>query len=157
MTDSDQDHRAVRKNGHDQLQDRDLRDLRDAIDRQRAADLEAHGDILKKLDSLDRDVLVTHARDEERNKAELRLRRQVAALAMLLMTVAIGLVSWGASQSHDLHQDVAENTKHFVEFQAIGIRWGDDIDARAKAIQDDARQLRKIVNEHQRNSKRHSK
>jgi hypothetical protein len=128
-----------------------------AIDKQREADLEAHGDILKKLDLLDRDVLVTHARDEERNKAELRLRRQVAALAMLFMTVSIGLVSWGARQAHDLHKDVAANTAHFREFQAIGIEWGDAIDERAAGFRDDITRIRQQLNEHQRNSKRHSK
>ena len=146
----------LQKNGHDNAQDRVLRELRLAIDKQREADRSAHGDILKKLEALDRDVMITHARDEEKALAETRLRRQVGLLATLFMTIAIGLVSWGTTQAHDLHQDVADLQSHFKEFQAIGIRWGDDIDARAAEQAKDLRDLRNLVQQHQINKKEHA-
>jgi hypothetical protein len=154
----------LQKNGRDHAQDRALRELQEVIvelrkelvvarknmEQSYVRNQDDHTSIIKKLTTLDRDVLVTHVRDEEKDKAETKLRRQLAALAFLFVTTATGLVSWGATQAHDLHQAVNDNTAHFKEFQAIGIRWGDDIDARDKAMQDDIRQLEKMLHEHQR-------
>ena len=146
----------LQKNGHDNAQDRALRELKEALLKQRITDEAAHAAILEKLNVLDRDVMITHARDEEKTLAETRLRRQVAMLAALFMTIAIGLVSWFTTQAHDLHQDVADLQSHFKEFQAIGIRWGDDIDARAGEQAKDLRDLRKLVQQHQINKKEHA-
>jgi hypothetical protein len=139
----------LQKNGKDHAQDRDLRELRDAIDRQRAEDVVAHGEILTQVVALDKDLLVTHARDEEKALSEKSLRKQVFALALLSISMAAGLITWAAGEFRDLHQQVNDNSSHFKEFQAIGIRWGDDIDARDKAMQDDIRQLQ--VHDHSHN------
>jgi len=146
----------LQKNGRDQAQDRFLRELKEEVRRQREADVEAHGDILAKLDALDKDLLVTHAREDEKAKSESSLRRQMFALALLFLSVLSGLVAWAAMEFRGLHDDVSNNTAHFREFQAIGIEWGDAIDERADTMKEDLRQLRRLVNEHQRNKDEHA-
>jgi len=147
----------LNKNGIDQAQSRELRELKEELRKFREADVAAHTSIIDKLGALDKDVLITHVRDEEKDKAETKLRRQVFALALVFLTTLAGLVGWAASEFRTLHQDVANNTAHFKEFQAIGIEWGDAIDERAETMQEDLRQLRRLVNEHQRNKREHSK
>jgi hypothetical protein len=156
MTDTDP-HQKVSKNGKDKAQDRDLRELREAVQRQMDSDRISHTDILEKLTALDKDLLVTHARDDEKSRAEQSLRKQILTLAVLFMSILSGLVAWAAMEFSELHRDVANNTAHFREFQAIGIEWGDNIDERAEGLRDDLRQLRRLVNEHQRNKQEHSK
>jgi hypothetical protein len=155
MTDTDP-HQRVSKNGKDKAQDRDLRELRETVQRQLDNDQIAHASILEKLTALDKDLLVTHARDEEKSKAEASLRKLVLTLAVLFMSILSGIVAWAAMEFRELHEDVANNTAHFREFQAIGIEWGDNIDDRAEGFRDDLRQLRRLVNEHQRNKREHS-
>lgn len=147
----------LQKNGRDQRQDGELRELKEEVRKQREADVEAHGTILAKLGELDQDVLVTHVRDEEKNKAELRLRRQVFTVALVFFSLLTGLVAWAATEFRDIHRDIAGNTAHFREFQAIGIEWGDNLDARDVELKEDLRHLRRLVNEHQRNKQEHSK
>jgi hypothetical protein len=156
MSDSDSQHRRPAKNGIDHHQNGELRALRGAIEAQKSADIEAHAAILAKLGVLDRDLLVTHVRDEERSKSELRLRRQLAALTMLFLSILAGLIGWAATEFRDIHRDIANNTAHFREFQAIGIEWGDNLDLRDLEIKEDIRQLRRLVNEHQRNKSEHA-
>jgi hypothetical protein len=160
----------LQKNGRDQQQDRALRELQEVIAELRkelsvsrknmeisyVRNEDDHQSIIDKLSTLDKDVLVTHVRDEEKDKSEVRLRRQIATLAMLLVSIAIGLVSWGVTEAENLHQAINDNTAHFREFQAIGIEWGDNLDVRDKEIKEDLRQLRRLVNEHQRNKKEHA-
>jgi hypothetical protein len=57
----------------------------------------------------------------------------------------------------ELHRDVAANTAHFKEFQAIGIEWGDKLDETDADLKADLRQLRRLVNEHQRSKSEHSR
>lgn len=147
----------LQKNGRDQHQDRDLRELREELRKFREADVAAHTSIIDKLSVLDKDVLITHVRDEEKDKAETKLRRQIVALAFFFVTTASGLVSWGVMEARDLHQAINDNTAHFREFQAIGIEWGDNLDRRDAEFREDLRQLRRLVNEHQRNKQEHSK
>lgn len=147
----------LQKNGHDGAQDKALRELREAIDKQREADLEAHSIIMEKLSLFDKDLLVTHVREEERLTAEKSLRKQVFALTLMFLSMVAGLVAWVATELNEIHDQVHENTAHFREFQGIGIRWGEDIDARDKAMAEDIRQLERIVNEHQRNKKEHQR
>ena len=146
----------LQKNGRDQHQDRDLRSLRDSIDAQRKADVEAHGHILEKLSAFDKDLLISHVREEEKSKSEIMLRRQISTLAMLFLSILVGLVAWAATEFRDLHQSVNDNTAHFREFQAIGIEWGDNLDTRDQEFKEDMRQLRRLVNEHQRNKRDHA-
>jgi len=145
----------LQKNGRDQRQDGELRELKEELRKFREADMEAHTSILDKLSILDKDVLIAHVRDEEKDKAETKLRRQIAALAFFFVTTASGLVSWGVMEARDLHQRINDNTAHFREFQAIGIEWGDAIDERAEGFKEDIRQLRRTVHEHQRNKSEH--
>lgn len=145
----------LQKNGRDQRQDSELRELKGELRKFREADVAAHTDIINKLSVLDKDLLITHVREEEKGKAETKLRRQLAALALFFVTTATGLVSWGVMEARDLHQAINDNTAHFREFQAIGIRWGDAIDERAEGFKEDIRQLRRTVHEHQRNKSEH--
>lgn len=66
-------------------------------------------------------------------------------------------MAWAAVEFRDIHRDIANNTAHFREFQAIGIEWGDNLDARDAEFKEDLRQLRRLVNEHQRNKREHFK
>jgi hypothetical protein len=131
----------LHKNGQEQAYKQELRALRETLEK----DAEAHVIILSKLRVYETEIKVANARNEEKDKAEVTLRRQMAALAMLFMTIAIGLVSWGVTQAHDLHQAVNDNTAHFKEFQAIGIEWGNAIDERAEGFKEDIRQLRRKI------------
>jgi len=66
-------------------------------------------------------------------------------------------VAWAAMEFGELHRDVAANTAHFREFQAIGIEWGENLDARDAELKEDLRLLRRLVNEHQRNKREHAR
>ena len=156
MSDSDTDHRAVHKNGHDQKQDHELRDLKDAVDAQKKADIEAHANILAKLNEFDRDLLVTHVRDEEKEKAERSLRGLVIRLTAGFITVIVALASAFIIEVRDIHQLVNNNTAHFKEFQAIGIEMKVALDATDEDIQQDLRQLRDLVQRHQINKDEHN-
>lgn len=130
--------------------DDELHELKEEIRKQREADVVAHGDILSELHKYDTKLQVSGAHSDERLKAETSLRRQFFALSLLVLSTATGLVAWAATEFRSIHRDVQENTTHFTEFQAIGIRWGDDIDARAVEMQLQIRDLRKQVNELER-------
>jgi len=116
---------------------------------QRQQDDAAHTMILDKLRTYETEMRVSNARNEEKDKAETKLRRQIAALALFFVTTATGLVSWGVMEARDLHQGINDNTAHFKEFQAIGIEWGDAIDDRAEHFHDDLKELRQRLNSHQ--------
>lgn len=131
--------------------------LRDEIVKQREMDEAAHAIILDKLHAYETELKVNNARNEEKDKAENALRKQVFALSVLFLSILSGLVAWVAVEFNELHSDVAGNTAHFREFQAIGIEWGDAIDERAAGFKEDIRQLRREMNEHQRNKREHSK
>ena len=146
----------LQKNGHDQKQDQELRNLKDAVNAQKKADIEAHANILAKLNEFDRDLLVTHVRDEEKEKSEKALRRQILTLAVVFFGTLSGLVAWAATEFRDLHSDVSNNTAHFKEFQAIGIEMKVALDATDEDIQQDLRQLRDLVQRHQINKDEHN-
>ena len=116
-----------------------------------------HKILMTQMAAYDTEIKVRNARDEEKDRAEQSLRKQVFALAVLFMSILSGLVAWAAMEFNELHRDVSENTAHFREFQAIGIEWGENIDERANGIKEDLRQLRRLVNEHQRNKQEHSR
>lgn len=168
MTDSDPNHRTVKKNGKDQSQDREIRELRNAVLRYTQDNEAQHSSIINKLHDYETEMKVRNALLAERDKTEGRLRKQVFALSMGFLTLVASLVAWTAVEFRDLHRDVADNTAHFKEFQAIGIEWGEAIDERAaamrsimdthvQALQEDLRQLRRLVNEHQRNKQEHAR
>ena len=110
--------------------------LRDEIVAQRQADDVAHGAILDKLHAYETELKVANARNEEKDKAEVRLRRQVFALSIAFLSILAGLIAWAAVEFRELHRDVADNTAHFREFQAIGIEWGDAIDLRHDSLKE---------------------
>ena len=131
--------------------------LRDEIVKVHQENEATHTLILDKLHTYETELKVRNARDEERNKAEQSLRKQILTLAVLFMSILSGLVAWAAMEFSELHQDVAANTAHFREFQAIGIEWGDAIDERAAGFKEDIRQIRRSLNEHLRDKREHSK
>lgn len=131
--------------------------LRDEIVKQREMDEAAHGMILDKLHDYETEAKVRNARDEEKDKAEKGLRKQIFVLTLTFLSILTGLVAWAATEFREIHRDVAANTAHFREFQAIGIEWGDNLDARDAELKEDLRHLRRLVNEHQRNKREHSK
>lgn len=131
--------------------------LRDEIVAQRQEDEAAHAVILTKLHDLETELRVKNARDEEKFAAATSIKKQLFALVILFLTILTGLVSWFTVEIRSTQKDVSENAAHFREFQAIGIRWGDDIDARAESMQEDIRQLRKRLHEHRQNKHEHSR
>lgn len=122
--------------------------LRDELRAYRDIDEAAHAEILSKLHDYETTMKVFTARVEERDKAESGLRRKLFGLTVLFLSLLSGLVAWVAVEMRELHRDVANNTAHFKEFQAIGIEWGDAIDERAKGFRDDINELRKRLNLH---------
>lgn len=158
--DSGDDHREVKKNGRDHLQDSEIRRLREALvslESQHEQNENAHSAILAKLQTYEVELRIANVRAEERGRAETSLRRQVLALALLFLSTASGVVAWAVTEFRDVHDAISNNSAHFREFQAIGIEWGDNLDLRDKEIKEDLRQLRRLVNEHQRNKREHSK
>lgn len=159
-SDSGDGHRSVKKNGHDQLQDHELRRLREAlasVEAERREDDKAHAVILTKLAGYETELRVSNVRDEEKSKAEGSLRKQVFALLLLFLGTWTGAIAWAAAEFREVHHEIGQNTAHFREFQAIGIEWGDNLDARDAEIKEDLRQLRRLVNEHQRNKSEHAR
>ena len=124
--------------------------LRDEIVRVHQENEATHTLILDKLSAYETELRVRNTRDEEKAKAEQSLRKQIFTLAVLFMSILSGLVAWAAMEFNELHHDIGANTAHFREFQAIGIEWGDNIDERAQGFKEDIRQLRRSLNEHQR-------
>ena len=122
--------------------------LRDEIIAQRDLNDVAHQDILDKLKDYETELRVANAREEEKAKAEKSLRRQVMMLSMTFMSIMVALVAWAATEFKDLHKDVAANTAHFREFQAIGIEWGDNLDAKDAECKEDLKELRHRLNSH---------
>ncbi len=143
---------TLSKNGTDQKQNGELREIREYL----RANANEHAGIMSQLAAYDTALQVQAARDEEKEKADRNLKRQVFALFLVFLTQTAGLVGWGVSRYDKLHDGMEENARHFTEFQAIGIEWGDSIDERAAGFKEDIRQIRKQMNEHQRNGKRHS-
>ena len=131
--------------------------LRDEIVRVHQENEATHTLILDKLHSYELEVKVRNARDDEKDKAEQRLRKQVFALALVFLSILSGLVTWAAMEFNELHHDISENTAHFREFQAIGIEWGDKLDEKDAELKEDLRLLRRLVNEHQRNKREHAR
>jgi len=129
--------------------------LREEMSSMRTADASAHGLLNDKLDVISKQQIRMQTITEERAMAEGTLRRQVFALVLLFLGSIGGIVGWTATTFTRIQEDVANNTAHFREFQAIGIRWGEDIDQTAAETKEDLRQLRRLVNEHQRNNKKH--
>jgi len=129
--------------------------LRDEIVKQRQEDETAHAVILDKLHDFETELRVRNARDEEKFAANTSIKKQLFALVILFLSILTGLVSWFTLEIRETQENVSENSAHFREFQAIGIRWGDDIDARAAHMQEDIRTIRRQMNEHQRNNKKH--
>jgi hypothetical protein len=113
-------------------------------------DAEAHSLILAKLNVYETEIKVANARSEEKDKAETTLRRQILTLSLAFLGILVGLVAWAAVEFRELHHDVAENTAHFREFQAIGIEWGDAIDERAAEFREDIRQIRRTISGRQK-------
>lgn len=122
----------------------------------RKADDEAHTAILDKLHDYETALRVDKARDEERAKAEGQLRKQVSAAVVMFMSLITGIVAWAALEFAQIHRDIADNTAHFREFQAIGIEWGDNLDSRDAEIKEDLRQLHREVDAHQRSKDEHT-
>ena len=129
--------------------------LRDEIVRVHQENEATHTLILDKLHSYELEIKVRNARDEEKDKAEKSLRKQIFALVLVFLSILSGLVTWAAMEFNELHRDISENTAHFREFQAIGIEWGDAIDERAAGLKEDIRLLQRQMLEHQRNNKKH--
>jgi hypothetical protein len=129
--------------------------LRDEIVAQRQEDEAAHAVILGKLHDFETELRVRNARDEEKLASGTSIKKQLFALIILFLSILTGLVSWFTLEIRETQENVSENSAHFREFQAIGIRWGDDIDARAEHMQEDIRHIRRLMNEHQRNNKKH--
>lgn len=162
MSDTDPNHRRPGKNGHDQHQDREIREVKATLEKWESAyvqfakeDREVHEQILSKLTAYEISAKVQAARDDERSKAEKSLRRQVATLFLALLLQAAGVVGWMVAEFRAVHRDIAANTAHFREFQAIGIEWGDAIDERAEKMVQEIRELRREVHQHQRNGAKH--
>ena len=103
-----------------------------------------HDVILTKLMAYDTAVQVQAARDEEKQKADKSLKRQVFALFLVFLTQTAALIGWGVTRFDKLHDKTEDNARHFTEFQAIGIEWGDAIDERAHDMQDDIKELQKL-------------
>ena len=122
----------------------------------RDQDEQAHDAILDKLNVYETELRVANVRAEEKSAAEKALRRQVLTLSIAFLSIMVGLVAWVATEIRDIHKDVAANTAHFREFQAIGIEWGDAIDERAEDFKEDIRRIRKQMNDHQRNKREHN-
>jgi len=129
--------------------------LRDEVIKQHHENEAAHNMILDKLHDFEMELRVRNARDEEKHAATTSIKKQLFALVILFLSILTGLVSWFTLEIRETQEDVSQNTAHFREFQAIGIRWGDDIDARAEHMQEDIRNIRRQMNEHQRNNKKH--
>ena len=122
--------------------------LRDELRAYRDLDEAAHREILLKLHDYETTMKVFTARVEEKDHAEQSMRRKFFGLIVLFMSILSGLVAWVAVELSSIHKDVANNTSHFKEFQAIGIEWGDAIDERAEGFRDDIKELRKRLNLH---------
>jgi len=131
-------------------------DCAEEIRRLHERDNEAHDAILDKLNVYETELRVANVRAEEKSAAEKALRRQVLTLSVAFLSIMVGLVAWVATEIRDIHKDVAANTAHFREFQAIGIEWGDAIDERAEDFKEDIRRIRKQMNDHQRNKREHN-
>lgn len=131
--------------------------LRDEIVKVHQENEATHTLILDKLHAYELELKVRNARDEEKATAEKSLRKQIFALVLVFLSILSGLVAWAAMEFNDIKRDVSANTAHFKEFQAIGIEWGDAIDERAAGFKEDIRQLRRQMNEHQRNKREHSR
>ena len=131
--------------------------LRDEIVKVHQENEATHTLILDKLHSYETEARVRNARDEEKDKAEVSLRKQIFALVLVFLSILSGLVTWAAMEFNELHHDISENTAHFREFQAIGIEWGDKLDEKDVELKEDLRLLRRLVNEHQRNKREHAR
>jgi ferric-dicitrate binding protein FerR (iron transport regulator) len=127
----------LHKNGSEQAYKQELRALRETLEK----DAEAHSLILAKLNVYETEIKVTNARSEEKDKAEITLRRQLLTVSLAFLGILVGLVAWAATEFRGLHYDVSANTAHFREFQAIGIEWGDSIDERAAGFREDIHTL----------------
>ena len=124
-------------------------DLRDEIRAYRDADDAAHQAILDKLSVYEIELRVANVRAEEKSAAERGLRRQILTVSIAFLSIMVGLVAWVTTEIREINRDVAENTAHFREFQAIGIEWGDAIDERAINMREDLRRIREQMNKHQ--------
>jgi len=131
--------------------------LRDEIVKVHQENEATHTLILDKLHDYETELKVRNARDEERAVAEKSLRKQIFALVLVFLSILSGLVAWAAMEFNEIKRDVSANTAHFREFQALGIEWGDNLDATDAELKADLRALRRLVNEHQRNKREHSR
>ena len=157
MVDTPNNMKATQSSLRDEIMEmrKDLVSARKNMELSYVRNQDDHAAIMTKIVAYDTGLAVSVARDEEKSAAEKSLRRQVLTLTLAFLSIIVALVAWAATEFRDIHRDVAENSAHFREFQAIGIEWGDNLDARDAEFKEDLRQLRRLVNEHQRNKEEH--
>ena len=138
-SDSDQ-HRAVKKNGHDSIQDREIRDMRADFRDFQKEDRKTHEALLSGV-----------------NSANERLGKYVFAGRIIWAVIGAALVAlgsllgWMTSELGDHDDRIQESTS------ALRATLQRDIDMRSDLTktEQDLRELRRLVQQHQINKREH--
>jgi hypothetical protein len=128
--------------------ERELKELRTLIQNNLAVDNIAHERIEESLSRVITAHEVQLGVAAEKEKGESSLKKQVFALLLLLLAQTAAGTSWIVAKFDRVETDILNNTAHYREYQAIGNRWGHDIDARAVKIQSDIAKIRERLNSH---------
>ena len=134
-SDSGDGHRSVKKNGHDQTQDRAIRELHDDL-RDHIADetLDFHrtqGAVSSLGSKIDRYVFAG------------RVAWGFIAILATIVMVYQGTIS---SDIHGLEQRVNALETRQHAFEERGTKWGEQLDDAVKEMRDDIREIRRAIN-----------
>jgi hypothetical protein len=91
----------LQKNGHDQTQDRDIRELREQFRAVRVANDKDHGLIKEVLSDLKLSVAITNER--------WRGTKTIVVIVWALFLVALGGIGWVVNQTADVVKEVTEH------------------------------------------------
>ena len=139
-SDSDEGHRAVKKNGHDQSQDREIRDLKKEFREFCKQDIGSHQRLHESIESVDH-----------------KLGKYVFAGRIIWAVIGVAIVGLGSL----LGWMTSEIGSHDDKIQEINAgqrateRQDEGLDRRLIDAQQDLRDLRRLVSEHQRNKDEH--
>lgn len=137
--DSSDEHRAVRKNGHDQAQDRDLRELRRAIDAYREENVKQHA------------VLSDALKDMQGNwKGATMLAKLIWGLTFFFLSTLGGMVGWGAARLNELEHEIAKIDSRTSSDWSQGRKWGEQLDKDILRLEAEIRELRGRINSRQK-------
>ena len=130
----------LQKNGHDQTQDRDIRELKDQFHSVRVANDKDHGLIKDVLSDLKLSVAMTNER--------INSNRTVAIVVWALFLVVLGGVGWVVNQAASVLSDVAKQVGTIDSRQqsdaAKGWEMGESFEQGIKHNHEDIRELRKL-------------